>query len=411
MTNNKWSNQEDAELLRLRSSRPPTPWAQCGEIIGRSGEAARKHYQLLKNRGITETNPEESFAPEEVSDFDREVIKLLSPKGKKDSPIHWRKLIEIASETQGALEALEPAKDIHTRRIPGKPYPIGVFSADWHLGHKATSYTRWVYEMAMLLRSVNTYLFDLGDDRQNSRSARHLAWVLSQVLPVELQAQIIVSITHELVESKKLLAKIGGTHDLHFDKQVAGEALLAWLYRQYDKEIAFFENKGLLKLIVEFEDGEREFPHLLFHKARYSSFLSTLHSNRREYQLTFPGKVVAGAHDHVPGAEMYWHYGLLEKAGYNVGGWSWNIKVGSFTSADDQFRDLGSFHHRTEVFCPACVYTPQGIVLLPTLRDALAYRAGLPAAEQHERELIEGLDVSENQKQQLKDSLMRRFVI
>jgi len=399
-----WTTDQDRQLIALRAKK--ATWGQITEVLGRPKSTIRSRYKTLQDEGITEEGAAPAF-DFGVTEFDRQVMARLEEK-EPAKPIHWRKLLEIANETQGAMEALEVAKDIQERRIPGDPYPIVVYSGDWHLGHKATSYTRWLYEIAMLLRSVNTYLIDLGDNRQNSRSTRHLAWVLSQVLPVELQAQLIVSVTQELVGEKKLLSKIGGTHDSWFDQGVAGEELLRWLYRQ-NESIAFFENKGLLKLIVEFEEGEKEFSHLLFHKARYRSFLSTLHGNRREYQLTFPAKVVAGAHDHEPGAEMYWHYGLSERAGYDFGGWSWNIKVGAFTSAENQFRDLGAFHHRTEVFCPACVYMPEGIVLLPTLRDALAFRAGVGPAREHEESLIEGLDLPKEQRQKLKDEVRRRF--
>ncbi|HUW95110.1 MAG TPA: SANT/Myb-like DNA-binding domain-containing protein [Anaerolineae bacterium] len=401
-----WTSDEDRELLQLRKDE--ISWKECAEVLGKHPDAVRSHYRYLKTQGLTEEKEEPVFEIEvEVDEFDEQVTALLGDEKPQD-PIHWRRLISLASDTQGAMEGLQPAKDIRVCKVPGKPYPIGVFSGDWHLGSKATDYPRWLYEVSMILRSENTFLFDLGDDRQNSRSTRHLAWVLGQVLPVELQAQVIVSFTQEMVRKGKLKAKIGGTHDHWFDEGVAGQSLLRWLYQQ-NETIAFFENKGLLLLQVDFDGEEKEYPHLLFHKARYRSFLSTLHSNRREYQMTFPGKVVAGAHDHIPGAEIFWHYGLVEKAGYDIGGWSWMIKVGAFTSAENQFRDLGSFNHRTEVFCPACVYMPEGIVLLPTLRDALAFRAGIGAARDHEEAVIDELDVSAEQKEKLKEHLLRRF--
>lgn len=399
-----WTSDEDRELIRLKAK--GLNFQQMGDAMGRSRQSVWSHYNVLVSRGFSEQNAQDLFDTE-VTEFDEQVIRRLGEE-QPSEPIHWRNLISLAEETRGALEALEPSKDIRVKRVPGKPYPIGLFSGDWHLGHKATSYSRWIYEISMLLRSENTFLIELGDERQNSRSTRHLAWVLSQVLPVELQAQIIVSVTQELVSKGKFAAKVGGTHDLWFDEGVAGQALLKWLYQQ-NESIAFFQNKGVLQLIVEFEDGEREFPHLLYHKSRYKSFLNTLHGNIREYQLTMPGKIVAGAHDHEPGAMLYWHYGTLERMGYDIGGWSWLIKVGAFTAGDDQFRDLGSFYHRTEVFCPACVYMPEGIVLLPTLRDALAFRAGVPAAKKHEEELIDGLSLSQEQKEQLKKQLIRQF--
>jgi len=405
----KWTQEDDKVLLSMRGWSPPASWAEVGVAVERSGDAARSRYKYLKKR-VGEPGAEDAFTVPVVDELAMNVERLLSEEDQQD-PIHWKNLISIAGDTQAAMEKLTPAKDIQNITLPGDPYPIVVYSGDWHLGHKATDYVRWLYEISMLLRSPNTYIIDLGDDRQNSRSTRHLAWVLSQVLPVELQAQVIVSFTQEMMRKGKLLAKIGGTHDLWFDEGVAGYSLLKWLYQQ-SESLPYFENEGLLNITVEFdEEHSRTFPNVLFHKSKYRSFLSTLHSNRRQYQLMFPGKVVAGAHDHIPGAEIYWHYGLMERAGYDVGGWSWMIKVGAFTSSDDQFRDLGSFGHRTEIFCPACVYMPEGICLLPTLRDALAYRAGLPAAMEHENSLIEELDVTPEQRENLKDHLLRRFTI
>ena len=402
-----WTAEEDRELLRLRSD--DVSWAQCAGILGRRSEAVRSHYRGLKNQGLTEPDAADAFHVLPVDELGEHVTELLAQEEEQE-PIHWRNLISLADQTREAMEALQPSKDIQELRVPGNPYPIVIFSGDWHLGHKATDYTRWLYEISMLLRSPNTYLIDLGDDRQNSRSTRHLAWVLSQVLPVELQAQVIVSVTQELVSKGKLAAKIGGTHDHLFDEGVAGQSLLKWLYQQ-NRDIRFFENKGILNFIVEFEGGERNFPHTLFHKSKYSSFLNALHGNIREYQLTMPGKVVAGAHNHEPGAMLYWHYGVLERLGYDVGGWSWLIKVGAFTSGDNQFRDLGSFHSRTEIFCPSCVYMPEGIILLPTLRDALAFRAGIDAAKGHEEKLIDSLNVTEEQKEALRNHLLRRFKV
>jgi len=399
-----WTAEEDRELIRLRTEK--CSWNEIGEIMGWGRESVRSHYRHLEKKGLIEKAGTGIFEFP-VTEFEKEIRERLdAPEGT--DPIHWRKLLELATQTQEAMEGLEVAKDIQTRTVPGNPYPIVVWSGDWHLGHKATSYNRWLYEIAMLLRSVNTYLVDLGDSYQNSRSTRHLHWILSQVLPVELQAQLIVSVTQELVNEKKLLAKVGGTHDLWFEQGFAGQSLLSWLYRQHES-IAFFENKGTLDFVVEFDEGKKTFPLLIYHKSRYKSFLNQLHGNIREYQLTMPGKVVAGAHDHEPGAMLYWHYGMLERMGYDIGGWSWLIKVGAFTSGENQFRDLGSFYHRTEIFCPATVFMPEGIVLLPTLRDALAFRAGIPAARQHEEQLIDNLDLEEGQRQKLKDEVRRRF--
>lgn len=397
-----WTATDDALLIQMKRECPDMTWQEVGDALGRTKDAVRWRWKQLRERDLVDNNDQSfSFG---ITEFDKYVMKELDKDA--DSPIHWKKLVELATDTQTAMEALEPSSDIREWRVPGRPYPIGIFSGDWHLGHRATSYCRWLYEIAMVLRTENAFLFDLGDDRQNSRSTRHLYWVLSQVLPVELQAQVIVSVTKELVGKRKLAAKIGGTHDTWFDQGVAGQMLLKWLYQQ-TPELPFFENKGTLKLTVDFPSGSKSFPHLLYHKSKYKSFLNQLHGNIREYQLTMPGKVVAGAHDHEPGAMLYWHYGMMERMGYDVGGWSWLIKVGAFTRPANQFRDLGSFGHTTETFCPACVYMEDGIVLLPTLRDALAYRAGIDAAKEHEEQVISELNISSEQRDSLWKELRR----
>ena len=401
ITQQPWSSEEEETLLRIKQETPKRTWREIADIMNRPYGSIRRKWQRLSRR--KEAIPEVEQVP--IDEVDEEVHRLFQPEfdKKQKKPPAWPDLLQLALSTQKALEDIEPAQDVVQVRLKGNPPPIVTYAGDFHLGSKATNYVRWLYEMMLILKTANTFLIDLGDDRENMRSFRHLKAIISQVLPPELQAQLIVSFTKEMVGKGKLLGKIGGTHDLKFDERIAGEMLLKWLYQQ--ENIAFFENKGILDIIVDFDGEERSFPNLLFHQSRYSSFLSTLHSNRREYQLTFPGKVVAGAHNHYPGAEIYYHYGVMEQMGYDIGGFSWNIKVGPFITDDDQFRDLSSFYHRTATFCPACVYTKQGIVLLPTLRDALAYRASLPAADDFVIDLIEGLDITEEDKEKLFEAL------
>ena len=401
ITQQPWTTQEEDQLIKIKQENPTWSWPKVGEYMGRPPDSVRCKYQRLIGRRDIIPEPE----PVEIDEVDEEVHKLFQPEFEKKTkkPPSWPDLLQLALETKKAFDSTEPAQDVAQVKLKGNPPPIVIYAGDFHLGSRATNYVRWLYEMVLILKTANTFLIDLGDDRENMRSFRHLKAVISQVLPPQLQAQLIVSFTKEMVSKKKLLAKIGGTHDMKFDERIAGEMLLKWVYQQ--EEIAFFENKGILDIIVDFDGEEKSFPNLLFHQSRYHSFLSTLHANRREYQLTFPGKVVAGAHNHVPGAEIYYHYGALEQMGYDIGGFSWNIKVGPFINEDNQFTDLGALYHKTTTFCPACVYTKQGIVLLPTLRDALAYRASLPAANDFVVDLIEGLDITDEDRKKLLETL------
>jgi len=409
----QWTAEEEALLRQLREQQPPVSWTEVARSLGRTKASVRGKWRFYMGGGRRTESEEFDIEPAELSELAEEVANLLKPQLDRiepEEPASWLELTKLASETQEAMETVEPARDIRVVRLPGEPPPIIQYVGDIHFGHRATRYTDWIYAVMMLLRSPNTCMICLGDLSENVRSFRYVALVISQVLPPKLQAQAIVSVVTELVEKGKLLALTGGTHDLNFDERIAGQAILGWLYEKHKQDVAFFRNKGLLKVQLYYDDGtEKEYPNLLFHKSRYRSFLTTLHSNRREYQLTFPGKVVAGAHDHEPGAEMYWHYGLLEKAGYDIGGWSWNIKVGPFTAADNQLRDYSSFFQPTELFCPAAVYTKRGIVLLPTLRDALAFRAGLGAASRHEEKVVAEMEITDRQREELWKHIKREY--
>ena len=127
-----WTIEEDRELLRLRSNE--TPWSQCAEILGRKVQATRSHYRVLKSHGLSEPEAVDAFHVLPVDELGAHVSQLLADDEQQD-PIHWRKLLSLAGQTQEALEELTPSKDIQEVRVPGDPYPIILFSGDWHLGH------------------------------------------------------------------------------------------------------------------------------------------------------------------------------------------------------------------------------------------------------------------------------------
>ena len=131
---------------------------------------------------------------------------------------------------------------------------------------------------------------------------------------------------------------VEGNHE-DFDERVFGEALTSYIYRH--STAPRFPNRGLLKLGVTCGGVEYRFPTLLFHKSRYRSFLNALHGAKREYQLSFPGRIVAGAHDHKPGIEYYWHNSLMRKAGYGLGGRTILIKAGTFNQGKFGWRFWG----------------------------------------------------------------------
>ena len=91
-------------------------------------------------------------------------------------------------------------------------------------------------------------MIEVGDDRQNMRSFRHLSSVLNQVLSPKHQAHMIRGVVEDLTANDKLLAKVGGNHDEEFDQRIFGEALQGYLLEKM--KAPRFKNRGLVYLTV-----------------------------------------------------------------------------------------------------------------------------------------------------------------
>jgi hypothetical protein len=244
------------------------------------------------------------------------------PDRKVAERMDWREFLELAKQVQAEAAAAEGAQEYATVRID-TDRPIAIqYSGDWHLGAHS-DYEGWAKDIQLVLESPELYLIDHGDDIQNMRMFKDLSGVLSQVLTPRQQNEMLYGIVDELTTKGKLLAKIGGNHDEEFDERLFGEALQSYLLQNL--ACPRFHNRGLLRL----EIGQETYTNVVYHKSRFSSFLRACHDAYREYELFFPADVVSGAHLHRPGIEAMWHYNNARDNGFNFGGLTYLIKVGS----------------------------------------------------------------------------------
>jgi hypothetical protein len=372
----RWTEDEIERLRELCDV--AMTWAQRGEALGRSSRSVRSKARRL---GLTAveippnfwTTTEAQQSADEVMKAEAVAAESYEPQfldKKTVPPPDWRRIVAHAEATQQLHEQADPSQQIASIRLPTDIPPIAVFSADWHLGSGAVDYAAWRAHIESILDNDNVYLVDLGDKLENMRTFRNLKAVLDQVLAPQQQWRLLEGVVMELCDKSKYLVSGGGNHDLEFDERIFGEALLSYLYRSAG--CVFFENRLLLRMLV----GQHEHPHLLFHKSRFRSFLRACHGNMREYQISFPARVVAGAHDHRPGIELYYHYGLAARAGYPFGGKSWLLKCGTFSAGDYGWRYFAD----TAAIMPTVIYLPGGDVLaFDSLRAALTFRRGFLA--------------------------------
>ena len=244
--------------------------------------------------------------------------------------------------------------------------PIGlVHTGDWHLGDGTTDYHAWKKDMEFILSEPSLFMAEYGDTYQNMRVFKTLSAVFSQVLTPTQQAFMMMSIIDELTDKHKLVAKLDGNHDAEFDERIFGEALQKYLLTKMSAPR--FKNRGLLKLTV----GDQLYTILMFHKSRFRSFMRTTHGNYREYQLSYPADIVAGAHDHVPGFESMDHYTLARQADMPFGGESWLIKVGTYQDSDFGWK----YFHNGGTGNPTTVLFPNEHKIVPFRNpiDAVRY--------------------------------------
>lgn len=323
-------------------------WAEVAQELGyTTKESLRSVYRRRKGSELQSTNAEILSTNQ---DYDYQAAKIIFEDKKIPEDVNWRELIELASTSQNINSRLSDFQQAATIKLNvDKPIAIA-FTGDWHLGDGISDHAQWKADIEYMLDTENLYMVLAGDEIQNMRNFKTLSGVLGQVLQPAQQAYLLRSVIDELTDKNKLLAKVVGNHDGEFDERIFGEALQAYLLRKM--KAPRFQNRGLLKLYV----GEQLYTILLFHKSRFRSFMRTTHGNYREYQLSYPADVVVGAHDHVPGFELMYHYTLARSADMSFGGETYLVKIGSYQS-DNGGYGWKYFHHCGQ-FNPTVVFYP-----------------------------------------------------
>ena len=267
-------------------------------------------------------------------------------------PFDWRTVIDAAISLQSQRASLEFVQNCPAPIVIDTDTPIALcLTADWHLGSGSTDHITWRRDLDYLLSTPKLYYAILGDELENMRSFVTLQAVIAQVLPVDLQREVLRAVVGELVTQGKLLWTVWGNHGEGFDERLLGESLLNELRRK--QGVPHVGGIGLIRLVV----GRQTYTILATHKAKYRSSFNALHAAKRMYQMVFPADLVVTAHDHQPGHEEYNHYGMGREVGLGFGGTSWLVACATYkTEATNDWsaRNYGQavLKRETVVFWP-----------------------------------------------------------
>lgn len=358
-----------SRIVYLRES--GLDWEKIGEQVGLSAEAVRKRYGRYRAK-YPEGEPDPGETAEIDEAFSGDEIRLVFEANEKEQA-SWRDIISLAISSQDIAASFDDSQRIATVRVVTDKVFGFIYSGDWHLGDGYTDHKRWTEDIQDIISYPFLKMVDLGDSYQNMRTFKVLSGVLGQAIPPQLQARLMKGIVDELTERGVLVAKVDGNHDAEFDERIFGESLQSYLVA--NMKAPRFRNRGLLVIEVVDPDSGRvtaRYTNLLFHKSRFKSFLRATHGAYREYQLSFPADVIAGAHDHEPGFEIMHHYTLADEAGMDFGGESFLIKVGTY---QDSVFGWKYFHNGGFPFNAAVIYWPteRKKVFMPSIREAIDY--------------------------------------
>lgn len=298
-------------------------WASLAKYLGMATSTLREGFKTQFSLGLNDLpNLTQHAIVKQVKELREAAITFVDKVEGKE--VHWREYLELAKTDQQLRKVTDTSQRMATINIDtDKPFCL-MFTGDWQLGDQYVDYDSWACDMEFVLSTPNLGMIDLGDDRQNMRSFKILSLVLGQVLSPKQQALMLRSVVKDLTSRNKLIAKVGGNHDEEFDERIFGDALQSFLLENL--KAPRFRNRGLLKLNV----GDQLYTALIFHKSRFKSFLRATHGAMREHQLSYPADIIAGGHDHQPGAEHYFHYQLARDAEMGFGGETYLIKTGTY---------------------------------------------------------------------------------
>lgn len=248
-----------------------------------------------------------------------------------------------------------------------KPIAIA-FSADWHLGSVSVDYDSWEKNMRTLIETPGLYLAVLGDLVDNFAKFKDASAVLSQVIPPKYQRRMLRDFIHELIERGKLLYSSWGNHDWEWNEKWIGDDLMADIFER----VPTFADTGIAKIRV----GDCTYTHLVSHLPKFNSRINKLHGNKQMYRFEFPADIVVTGHTHDPDFETFTQYQDARELGYDIGGTSVMVKVGTF-KVDDKYSKR--YFGRPAIAVPTVVHYPNERRIVPFLNaeDAVIYMNSL----------------------------------
>ena len=214
-------------------------WAQIGERVGLSAEAARARYRRqkvekvigeLEELGEVDEVDEETEPIEEFDNWDESIDRIETIK------LEYKKRNSYSSSGSVTLR---------------DELPIIVVTADWHIGLKSVDHKALKQDIHSWLSTDGLYVIINGDIIENGIGTQGIGSATEQLISPKLQHNIAKDIVNQLDLSGKLILATEGNHGERSNRVLFETVDL--IYEDVVDHVPLFGNKGVFNVMLNNE--------------------------------------------------------------------------------------------------------------------------------------------------------------
>lgn len=305
-----------------------------------SSRKAAKHLGVHNTTVSRQANKIKETPPEQPPIMEK-ALDILYMDKKKPKDLSLEDILSAFKNAQEFRSSLSIKQLEATIKVPtNRPIALSFFS-DVHIGSQFTNYHALENDINKIIECRDIFVMLGGDISDKMQTFRNVDTAAGHLHPT--QVQLIAE--ERLIDTlgDKLLAKIGGNHDVMDAKRSGVDSNF---YINRGRKYPYLPFGGFIKLIV----GKITYGLLWKHRYRYNSTINQFNSHHRMLEMLEPtADVVVQEHEHNPGIES------VERFEYDSRKTVISVRTGTYKLDDPysvEFFKSGRVAPQTIIFFP-----------------------------------------------------------
>ena len=185
-------------------------------------------------------------------------------------------LIQLARDTQNAINGVEPILTHKTIQIDSEDTIAIIFVSCMHLGSRYVQHEQFAEMLEQIIATPGLYFLDLGDQTEGFTGFFDVASAHEQALAdPKLQRKLLAHVLDKLAAAGKLIGGFAGQHGSDWARRKTGEDPIQQMY--LNRKIPFFHGQAYLTLDV----GTQSYKIFAAHQLPGNSQYNKLHPQKR----------------------------------------------------------------------------------------------------------------------------------